>query len=91
MTETPLFPPSEVPTVIGVYAAEHPTSGLPGYAHWDGRRWGLWCLTIEAAERCKNVTSAHNGDMHWRGLTRQGYMHELRKLRRAEVAGMLVC
>lgn len=65
METTLWFNTKEKPVRQGVYERQF---GATGFQYWNGKRWGLFSLSPESAERNKHIASkCQRGS--WRGLT----------------------
>lgn len=67
MPDTLLFPPHIKPVRVGVYGVRRGL-GKPGYAFWDGERWGWRHSTIEQANKSRETEGASQ-NKHWYGST----------------------
>jgi hypothetical protein len=63
---TPWFPADVKPVHVGVYQVDR----VHAYQHWNGRYWGIYCLSMAEARRRADFESMYQ-EHQWRGLAKK--------------------
>lgn len=67
MRLTPWYPGDVKPVREGVYERRRIGVGTPYYSYWNGRWWGLLCITPTTARHNSRHTSIVQ-NREWRGV-----------------------